>query len=106
MSLAMYAGECISAIERVKATFPPIARDDVIDAALARGGIAVDERAAALARADSAAIKDDLRARTDRAVAAGVFGAPAMIVRRPDKAPVLLWGQDRLDWLEAVLRGW
>src|SRR5262249_51194080 len=40
------------------------------------------------------------------AVSLGVFGAPAMVVRRDDREPVLLWGQDRFEWLDAVLRGW
>ncbi|MEZ4402060.1 MAG: DsbA family protein [Kofleriaceae bacterium] len=61
---------------------------------------------AALAGADSPAIKDELRRRTDQAVARGVFGAPAMVVRRAAGAPVLLWGQDRMHWLGAVLAGW
>ena len=60
---------------------------------------------AALAGADSDAIKDELRKRTDEAVALGVFGAPAMIVRRTGQ-PILLWGQDRLNWLDAILGGW
>jgi 2-hydroxychromene-2-carboxylate isomerase len=81
-----------------------IDRDEAIDAALAEAGISPASRAAAFAGAESAAIKDDLRARTDEAVALGVFGAPAMVV---DTAPpLLLWGQDRLAWLDAVLRGW
>lgn len=83
-----------------------ITDDRVIDAALAGAGITADERAAARNAADSDAIKDDLRARTERAVALGIFGAPAMVVTRADRAPLLLWGQDRLHWLEAVLAGW
>jgi len=78
-----------------------VTRDDVIARALAGAGIADADAAAALAGADSAAIKDDLRRRTDEAVARGVFGAPAMFA-----GDVLLWGQDRLHWLEAVASGW
>jgi 2-hydroxychromene-2-carboxylate isomerase len=43
---------------------------------------------------------------TAEAQAAGVFGAPTCIVRGPDKAPLLFWGQDRLDLVAAALRGW
>jgi 2-hydroxychromene-2-carboxylate isomerase len=83
-----------------------VTRDDVIDAALAGAGIAPFLREMAIARADSPEIKDELRARTGRAVSLGIFGAPAMVVRRDGHDPVLLWGQDRLMWLDAVLRGW
>lgn len=80
---------------------------DVIAAALARAGIPADEIAAAAAGADGEAAKDDLRRRTDQAVAHGIFGAPAMVVHRDAGAsPILLWGQDRLHWLAAVLAGW
>jgi 2-hydroxychromene-2-carboxylate isomerase len=83
-----------------------VTRDDVIAAALAAAEIPADVIAAALAAADTDRIKDDLRARTDQAVALGIFGAPAMVVHRDAGAPVLLWGQDRLHWLEATLAGW
>ena len=43
-------------------------------------------------------IKDELRARTARAVERGVFGVPAMFVNGE-----LYWGQDRLDWVEEAL---
>ncbi|MBK9031774.1 MAG: 2-hydroxychromene-2-carboxylate isomerase [Myxococcales bacterium] len=84
---------------------------DVTDAAALGGaltgaGLDADVVAAALIAADSDARKDELRARTDRAVALGIFGAPAMVVRRGDAPPILLWGQDRLHWLTAVLDGW
>ncbi|HUQ05006.1 MAG TPA: DsbA family protein [Kofleriaceae bacterium] len=79
----------------------------VIGAALARAGIPGDAIAVAAAGADGEAAKEDLRQRTDRAVGHGIFGAPAMIVHRDDgAAPILLWGQDRLHWLAAVLAGW
>jgi 2-hydroxychromene-2-carboxylate isomerase len=73
-----------------------IRRDDVILSTLAGVGI---DAAAALASADDR--KDELRRRTDEAVARGVFGAPAFFTKG-----VMLWGQDRLHWLEAVLDGW
>lgn len=53
-----------------------------------------------LAAAQSQAIKDDLRARTDEAIASGVFGVPAFFV-----GGELYWGQDRLDQVERVLGG-
>lgn len=61
-----------------------------------------------LARAATQTIKDQLRERTDRAIALGIFGAPtfladgAQIVRVGDEVTVdrqLLWGLDRLPLL-------
>lgn len=80
-----------------------ITSDAVIRAALSE--LPDDVVTAAFATADSDAIKDELRARTDEAIALGIFGAPAWIVRRP-AGPLLLWGQDRIAWVEAVLAGW
>lgn len=82
-----------------------VTRDDVIAAALAGAGVSTADIASAQARADDADIKDELRARTDEAIALGIFGAPAWIVRRPS-GPILVWGQDRLAWVEAILAGW
>jgi 2-hydroxychromene-2-carboxylate isomerase len=79
-----------------------VTQDAVISSALASAGI---DSSAAFAGADSDAIKNELRARTDEAIALGIFGAPAWIVRR-DSGPLLLWGQDRIAWVEAVLEGW
>ena len=50
--------------------------------------------------ASTVPIKDQLRERTDEAVARGVFGAPAFFV--DDE---LYWGQDRLDFVERALQG-
>lgn len=81
--------------------------DDVVIAdALRAAGVPDDAIAAAQRGADDDAVKDELRRRTDRAVALGVFGAPAFVVRRDGARPILLWGQDRLHWLAAVLAGW
>ncbi len=44
-------------------------------------------------------VKDDLRRRTDEAIAFGIFGAPAYVV---DGAR-LYWGQDRMDFVERDL---
>lgn len=56
--------------------------------------------AALVARLDDAAVKEDLVARTARAVDLGVFGAPTTIV-----GDELFWGQDRLDFVERALGG-
>jgi len=79
-----------------------VTRDDVLEAALRGSGVSQDDIAAALAGADDR--KDDLRRRTDEAIALGIFGAPAWVVRRD--RPILLWGQDRMEWVSAVLAGW
>ena len=55
---------------------------------------------AVLARANSEAIKDELRRRTDEAVERGIFGVPTSFV-----GDQLYWGQDRLDMVEAALGG-
>jgi 2-hydroxychromene-2-carboxylate isomerase len=83
-----------------------VTQDAVIAGALAGAGIGAAVIDAALAAADSEPIKAELRERTDRAVALGIFGAPAFVVPRAAGAPVLIWGQDRLDVLAAVLAGW
>lgn len=51
-----------------------------------------------LARIDSGAIKDDLRRRTDEAIALGAFGVPVWIV---DGAH-FYWGQDRMAFVEGA----
>ncbi len=83
-----------------------ITRDDVIANALRGAGTSEDDIATALRRADDDDIKAELRRRTDEAIGLGIFGAPAWVVRRDGREPVLVWGQDRLPWLEAVLAGW
>lgn len=100
-----------------------VTRDDVITGALRAAGTRADDIASALTRADSDEIKAELRRRTDEAIELGIFGAPAWVLRRtpqalPDRAGapegtaeihaghVLLWGQDRLDFVRAVLAGW
>jgi 2-hydroxychromene-2-carboxylate isomerase len=82
-----------------------VSQPAVIAQALRAGGIADDVVAAALARADEPAIKDELRQRTDEAISLGIFGAPAWILRDRG-APLLVWGQDRMPWVEAMLAGW
>lgn len=79
-----------------------VTRDDVIRGALVGAGLDAGIIAAAFATAESDAIKAELRRRTDLAVERGVFGAPAFVV----DGKTLLWGQDRLAFLDAVLDGW
>jgi 2-hydroxychromene-2-carboxylate isomerase len=79
-----------------------ITRDELIASSLRGSGISEGDIANALAGADDH--KDELRARTEEAVALGVFGAPAWVLRRPT-GHVLVWGQDRLPWVEATLAG-
>ena len=52
-----------------------------------------------LAAIATPAAKDDLRRRTDEAIALGIFGAPAFVV---DGAR-LYWGQDRMEFVERDL---
>jgi 2-hydroxychromene-2-carboxylate isomerase len=58
---------------------------------------------AILAKIDDAKIKDELRERTDEAVASGVFGVPACVIET-EAGPELFWGVDRLEMVEALLR--
>lgn len=51
-----------------------------------------------LAAIDTQAIKDDLRARTERAIALGIFGVPAWVV----DGTHLYWGQDRMAFVEGT----
>jgi 2-hydroxychromene-2-carboxylate isomerase len=44
------------------------------------------------------AVKDDLRRRTDEAIALGIFGAPAFVVDGQ-----MYWGQDRMHFVERAL---
>ena len=53
----------------------------------------------ALAAIETQAVKDRLRAYTDAAIAKGAFGAPAMVV-----GDELFWGNDRLHFVEKVLK--
>jgi 2-hydroxychromene-2-carboxylate isomerase len=54
------------------------------------------DASAILARLDDA--KDDLRRRTDEAIALGIFGAPAFVVGNE-----MYWGQDRIEFVEKAL---
>jgi 2-hydroxychromene-2-carboxylate isomerase len=54
-----------------------------------------------LAQCATQPIKDALKEATERAVAAGVFGAPTWVVDGTE----LFWGQDRLNLVERALGG-
>jgi 2-hydroxychromene-2-carboxylate isomerase len=69
----------------------------VIAAVVSRAG---HDAARVLAAIDTPAVKDDLRARTERAIALGIFGVPSWVV---DGAH-LYWGQDRLHFVEGLAR--
>lgn len=83
-----------------------ITQASVIAHALRRGQLPEAEIASALSRTDAPEIKAELFRRTDEAIALGLFGAPGWVVRRPDGSHVLVWGQDRLAHVEAILAGW
>jgi 2-hydroxychromene-2-carboxylate isomerase len=78
-----------------------LSRPEVVCEALDGAGLA---GASLIARAGDQAIKDDLRARTDEAVARGVFGAPTLFVTVDGKTETF-WGQDRLHFVEEMLGG-
>jgi 2-hydroxychromene-2-carboxylate isomerase len=66
-----------------------IASREVLASILAELGHDVE---GTLARADSPAVKDALRAETERAIALGIFGAPSLVV-----GSELFWGNDRIE---------
>lgn len=68
----------------------------VIGAVLEKNGF---DAKAYIAGTQETAIKDDLKARTEAAVARGVFGTPTFFV-----GDAMWWGQDRLAWVEEALR--
>lgn len=71
-------------------------RPEVVRAAARAAGIDDD----LVERASAPQIKDALRTSTEEAIAAGVFGVPAMRV-----GDELFWGLDSFDLLERHLRG-
>jgi 2-hydroxychromene-2-carboxylate isomerase len=98
-----------AAIEAIFAAYwqrgDDVTRPEVIAHALRAAGVPDDTIADAARRSDDPAIKDELRQRTDEAISLGIFGAPAWIMRNQG-TPLLIWGQDRMAWVEAVLAGW
>ncbi|MBK9135620.1 MAG: 2-hydroxychromene-2-carboxylate isomerase [Betaproteobacteria bacterium] len=73
-----------------------IAERETLAALLAENALA----ASLLAESDEPEIAARYEANTQRALAAGVFGAPSYVVDGEN-----FWGQDRLDFLERRLRG-
>ena len=67
----------------------------VIGRALVAGGF---DAKAYFAGTQEQAIKDELKARTDAAVARGIFGLPTFFVGEK-----MWWGQDRLEWVKEAL---
>lgn len=49
-------------------------------------------------------VKAELRANTEEAIAAGVFGVPTLALRRGEAEPALFWGVDATDFLLDALR--
>ena len=98
-----------AAIEAIFAAYwqrgEDVSSPEVISRVLRAAGVAGDAVTSALGRADDPAIKDELRQRTDEAISLGIFGAPAWISRDHGE-PLLIWGQDRMAWVEAMLAGW
>ncbi|HEY0482415.1 MAG TPA: 2-hydroxychromene-2-carboxylate isomerase [Kofleriaceae bacterium] len=98
-----------AAIEAIFAAYwqrsEDVTRPEVIAEALRGAGVPGDAIAAAQGRADDPDIKDELRRRTDEAIGLGISGAPAWVLRS-EREPLLIWGQDRMPWVEAMLAGW
>ena len=80
----------------------PIDDREVLAAVLDEAGLPAR---ALLERAEHDDIKAQLRRNTQDAGQAGVCGVPSFAVQRPGRAPVLLWGQDRIGMLVATLAG-
>ncbi len=107
--LALPRAHWPAAIEAIFAAYwqrgEDVARPEVVAQALRGAGIPEDVIAAASRRTEDPDIKDELRRRTDEAISLGIFGAPAWVLRDQGE-PVLVWGQDRMPWVEAMLAGW
>jgi len=73
-----------------------VAKPDVVADALTKAGLNAEWST----HATQQVIKDELRERTAEAVEQGVFGVPTFVV-----GDELFWGQDRMDFVEAALRG-
>jgi 2-hydroxychromene-2-carboxylate isomerase len=80
---------------------------DVADEAVVRDALdaAGLDGAAIVRAAETQAIKDQLRDNTTAAAKAGAFGVPTFIIHHPGREPELVFGQDRLHFVEAAVRG-
>jgi 2-hydroxychromene-2-carboxylate isomerase len=76
----------------------PISSPEVITDVVSRAG---HDPASVLAAIETPAIKDELRARTDEALALGIFGVPAWNVDA-ERGGHLYWGQDRIAFVEGI----
>lgn len=56
-------------------------------------------------RAVEDATKRALRDNTEAAKAVGAFGVPSFVVHHPERPPALIWGQDRMHFIEVAARG-
>jgi 2-hydroxychromene-2-carboxylate isomerase len=79
-----------------------VSKPEVVRDALVEAGLDAD---ALLRKAEDPAVKDELRTRTDEAVARGAFGVPTMFVTVDGREPEMFWGQDRLFFVEKMLGG-
>ncbi|HET6584598.1 MAG TPA: DsbA family protein [Nannocystaceae bacterium] len=77
-------------------------RPDVLGDVLAAAGFAAPE---ILAQTERAEIKDALRRNTEAARAAGACGVPSFEITRAAGDRRVVWGQDRLPMLAAMLAG-
>ena len=75
-----------------------ISKEAALRGVLTGAGLDAD---AILAKSGDEAIKQELRERTDEAIAAGVFGVPTCVLETDD-GPELFWGADRLDMVERL----
>jgi 2-hydroxychromene-2-carboxylate isomerase len=76
--------------------------EDVVRTALDGAGL---DGSALVAAAKEEPAKVALRAATDAAVEAGLFGVPTFLVHGAGGVQ-LFWGQDRLLFVEKAIRGW
>ena len=84
-----------------------VTNPDTVRAVLAEAGLSGQAVERAVAANQDPAIRAELHRRTDEAVARGVFGAPTIFLHLPGAGqPLMLWGQDRLHRVRAVLAGW
>lgn len=80
---------------------------DVSDASVVRDALdaAGLDGAALVDAAETQPVKDELRRNTDAAARAGAFGVPTFVIHHPGRTPELVFGQDRLHFVEAAVRG-
>lgn len=117
VSLVMPAGHPFRSVEALRATLATgcdprvihgffraywvdgreVSAPDTLRDVLAAAGHDAD---AVIARLGDDDLRDDLRRRTDEAIARGIFGAPAFVL----DGETLLWGQDRMHFIHRGAR--